>query len=56
MGDGFLSGAAIQFLLGEGEIRRDFEVTADVCSDAKVELAHFEVVFDGPPPLTVRRA
>lgn len=38
VGDGFLSGAAIQFLLGEGEIRRDFEVTADVCSDAKVEL------------------
>ena len=38
VGDGFLSGAAIQFLLGEGEIRRDFEVTAAACSDAKVEL------------------
>jgi outer membrane lipoprotein carrier protein len=38
VGDGFLSGAAIQFLLGEGEIRRDFEVTADVCSAARVEL------------------
>jgi len=38
VGEGFLSGAAIQFLLGEGEIRRDFEVTAQVCSDAKVEL------------------
>jgi outer membrane lipoprotein carrier protein len=38
VGEGFLSGAAIQFLLGEGEIRRDFEVTAEACSDAKVEL------------------
>ena len=38
VGEGFLSGAAIQFLLGEGEIRRDFEVTAETCSDAKVEL------------------
>ena len=38
VGEGFLSGAAIQFLLGEGEIRRDFEVTALACSDAKVEL------------------
>ena len=38
VGEGFLSGATIQFLLGEGEIRRDFEVTADACSDAKVEL------------------
>ena len=38
VGEGFLSGAAIQFLLGEGEIRRDFEVTAEACSDARVEL------------------
>ncbi len=38
VGEGFLSGAAIQFLLGEGEIERDFAVTAQVCSDAKVEL------------------
>ena len=38
VGEGYLSGAAIQFLLGEGEIRRDFEVTADACSDARVEL------------------
>ena len=38
VGDGFLSGAAIQFLLGEGKILRDFEVSADACSDAKVEL------------------
>jgi outer membrane lipoprotein carrier protein len=38
VGEGFLSGAAIQFLLGDGEIRRDFRVTAQTCSDAKVEL------------------
>jgi outer membrane lipoprotein carrier protein len=38
VGEGFLSGAAIQFLLGEGEIRRDFLVTAETCSPAKVEL------------------
>jgi outer membrane lipoprotein-sorting protein len=38
VGEGFLSGAAVQFLLGEGEIQRDFAVTAQVCNDAKVEL------------------
>jgi len=38
VGEGFLSGAAIQFLLGAGQIRRDFEVSAETCSDAKVEL------------------
>jgi outer membrane lipoprotein carrier protein len=38
VGEGFLSGAAIQFLLGEGRIERDFAVTALVCTDAKVEL------------------
>jgi outer membrane lipoprotein carrier protein len=38
VGDGFLSGAAIQFLLGEGKIERDFAVSAEACSDAKVEL------------------
>jgi outer membrane lipoprotein carrier protein len=38
VGEGFLSGAAIQFLLGEGEIRRDFVVTADACSAERVEL------------------
>ena len=38
VGEGFLSGAAIQFLLGEGRIERDFAVTAQACSDAKVEL------------------
>jgi outer membrane lipoprotein carrier protein len=38
VGEGFLSGAAIQFLLGEGKIERDFAVTAQTCTDAKVEL------------------
>jgi outer membrane lipoprotein carrier protein len=38
VGEGFLSGAAIQFLLGEGEILRDFEVTAEACSEQRVEL------------------
>jgi outer membrane lipoprotein carrier protein len=36
--EGFLSGAAIQFLLGEGRIRRDFTVKAVVCSAERVEL------------------
>jgi chaperone LolA len=36
--EGFLSGAAIQFLLGEGQIRRDFEVSAEACSPERVEL------------------
>ena len=36
--EGFLSGAAIQFLLGEGKIQRDFAVTPQACTDAKVEL------------------
>jgi outer membrane lipoprotein carrier protein len=38
VGEGFLSGAAVQFLLGAGEIQRDFAVTAQVCSEARVEL------------------
>jgi outer membrane lipoprotein carrier protein len=29
--EGYLSGAAIQFLLGEGDMRRDFRVTAIAC-------------------------
>jgi outer membrane lipoprotein carrier protein len=37
--DGFLSGAAIEFLLGEGDIRRDFRVTALACDDGAVELS-----------------
>ena len=39
-GEGFLSGAAARFLLGEGEIARDFEVTALDCDEraARLEL------------------
>ncbi len=36
--DGFLSGAAIQFLLGDGEIERDFEISALRCEKATAEL------------------
>jgi outer membrane lipoprotein carrier protein len=36
--DGYLSGAAVSFLLGEGEILRDFEVTALECGEASVLL------------------
>jgi outer membrane lipoprotein carrier protein len=36
--DGYLSGAAIQFLLGEGDIRRDFRVTALACDEGAAEL------------------
>jgi outer membrane lipoprotein-sorting protein len=35
---GYLSGAAIQFLLGEGEILRDFRVTAEACSETEARL------------------
>jgi len=35
---GYLSGAAIQFLLGDGRILDSFEVTARECSDTRVEL------------------
>jgi outer membrane lipoprotein carrier protein len=35
---GYLSGAAIQFLLGEGDIFRDFHVTALACGDDSAEL------------------
>jgi len=36
----YLSGAAIQFLLGEGDVRREFRVTAESCEagDARLEL------------------
>ena len=37
-GEGFLSGAAAQFLLGAGDMRRDFEVTAVSCQPERVEL------------------
>jgi outer membrane lipoprotein carrier protein len=36
--DGYLSGAAIQFLLGEGEILRDFRVTAEACDESRARL------------------
>ena len=35
---GYLSGAAIQFLLGEGDIFRDFHVVAIACGEASAEL------------------
>jgi outer membrane lipoprotein carrier protein len=37
-GGGFLSGAAAQFLLGAGDMRRDFEVTAVSCAASEAEL------------------
>jgi outer membrane lipoprotein carrier protein len=36
--EGYLSGAAIQFLLGEGEIGRDFEISALRCDETIAEL------------------
>jgi len=36
--DGYLSGAGIQFLLGKGDIRRDFRVTAVACAEGAGEL------------------
>ena len=38
VGDGYLSGAAVQFLLGEGEILRDFRVTAEACDESQARL------------------
>lgn len=38
VGEAWLSGAAIQFLLGEGRILRDFETSAEACSDDEVQL------------------
>ena len=35
---GFLSGAALQFLLGDGKLLDTFEVEAERCDDARVEL------------------
>jgi outer membrane lipoprotein carrier protein len=35
---GYLSGAAVQFLLGEGKIERDFEISALRCEEASAEL------------------
>jgi outer membrane lipoprotein carrier protein len=36
--EGFLSGAAIQFLVGEGDMRRDFSVMGVACDAATSEL------------------
>ncbi len=36
--DGYLSGAAIQFLLGEGDIPRDFRVSAESCAGEVIDL------------------
>jgi outer membrane lipoprotein carrier protein len=38
VGDGYLSAAAMQFLLGEGHILRDFRVAQDACSDREARL------------------
>ncbi len=38
VGDGFLSGAALQFLLGRGDMEREFEVRLMSCEAASVEL------------------
>jgi outer membrane lipoprotein carrier protein len=45
VGDGFLSAAAIQFLLGEGDLLRDFRVEALSCDG---EEAHLELVPRSP--------
>jgi outer membrane lipoprotein carrier protein len=36
--EGYLSGAAIQFLLGEGDMGRDFEISALACGEDSAEL------------------
>jgi outer membrane lipoprotein carrier protein len=36
--EGYLSGAALQFLMGEGEIARDFEIEAIDCGKHSAEL------------------
>jgi len=36
--EGYLSGAAVQFLLGEGDLRRDFEITLVGCEQGSAEL------------------
>ena len=38
VGAGFLSGAAIQFLLGEGDVLGTFEVTTETCEGSRVTL------------------
>jgi outer membrane lipoprotein carrier protein len=38
VGEAWLSGAAIQFLLGEGQILRDFDTRADACDAREAQL------------------
>lgn len=38
VGEGFLSGAAVQFLLGRGDLRRDFQIRLVRCDEQQVEL------------------
>jgi outer membrane lipoprotein carrier protein len=38
VGQGFLSGTAVQFLLGEGRIRETYEVRAEGCGEETVRL------------------
>ncbi len=38
VGDGYFSGASIQFLLGQGDVLRDFEVTAQRCDEEVADL------------------
>jgi outer membrane lipoprotein carrier protein len=38
VGQGFLSGSAVQFLLGEGRLLRDFDIRAEQCPSATVRL------------------
>lgn len=56
VGKGFLSGAAIEFLLGEGRIQKSFRATAEDCRGSEVKLVlrpredatyeHLELVVD----------
>jgi outer membrane lipoprotein carrier protein len=39
VGEGYLSGAAVQFLLGEGDLRRDFQIELVSCDERSAELA-----------------
>jgi outer membrane lipoprotein carrier protein len=38
VGEGFLSGVAVQFLLGEGDLRRDFAIALIACDETEVEI------------------
>lgn len=38
VGDGYLGGAAIQFLLGQGEMERDFAISGRSCSEHSADL------------------